>query len=120
RVTSGLDSMVLGEAQIQAQVKEALRLAQEAATAGSTIGTMFQYALQTGKRAREETEITRGAVSVSLAAVELARQIFGRLHEHTAMVVGAGKTGEQTARLLVNAGISKRILVCNRTLEGAA
>src|SRR5207302_104243 len=67
RVTSGLDSMVLGEAQIQAQVKEALRLAREAETAGTMVGGLLQHALQTGKRAREETEITRGAVSVSLA-----------------------------------------------------
>src|SRR5439155_26054287 len=69
RVASGLDSMVLGEAQIQAQVKEALRLAREAETAGTMVGGLLQHALQTGKRAREETELTPGAVSVSLAAV---------------------------------------------------
>src|SRR5207302_548638 len=106
--------------QIQAQVKEALRLARDAQTAGTIVGGLFQHALQTGKRAREETEITRGAVSVSLAAVEMARQIFGRLHDRKTMVVGAGKTGEQTARLLLNAGVSTRILVCNRTFDGAA
>jgi glutamyl-tRNA reductase len=119
RVACGLDSMILGEAQIQAQVKEALLRSQEAGTAGKVIDALFRAALSTGKRAREETEITRGAVSVSLAAVELARQIFGRLHGHTALVLGAGETGEQTARLLIDAGIDSRVLVCNRTLERA-
>jgi glutamyl-tRNA reductase len=119
RVACGLDSMILGEAQIQAQVKEALLRAQEAGTGGKMIDALFRAALTTGKRAREETEITRGAVSVSLAAVEMARQIFGRLQDRTALVLGAGETSEQTARLLIDAGIDSRILVCNRTLERA-
>lgn len=119
RVACGLDSMILGEAQIQAQVKEALTRAQEVGTAGKTVDALFRAALSTGKRAREETEITRGAVSVSLAAVELARQIFGRLRDHRALVLGAGETGEQTARLLVDAGVDSRVRVCNRTLERA-
>jgi glutamyl-tRNA reductase len=119
RVACGLDSMVLGEAQIQAQVKEGLQRAQESAAAGKVIDALFRAALTTGKRAREETEITRGAVSVSLAAVELARQIFGRLNGHTALVLGAGEMGEQTAKLLVDAGVDSRLLVCNRTRERA-
>jgi glutamyl-tRNA reductase len=119
RVACGLDSMILGEAQIQAQVKEGLLRAQEAGTGGKVIDALFRAALTTGKRAREETEITRGAVSVSLAAVEMARQIFGRLQGHTALVLGAGETSEQTARLLIDAGIDSRLLVCNRTLERA-
>jgi glutamyl-tRNA reductase len=119
RVACGLDSMILGEAQIQAQVKDALRRAQEAGTAGKVVDALFRAALTTGKRAREETEITRGAVSVSLAAVELARQIFGHLQGHTALVLGAGETSKQTARLLIDAGIDSRLLVCNRTLERA-
>jgi glutamyl-tRNA reductase len=119
RVACGLDSMILGEAQIQAQVKDALLRAQEAGTAGLGIDALFRAALTTGKRAREETEITRGAVSVSLAAVELARQLFGRLQGHTALLLGAGETSQQTARLLIDAGIDSRLLVCNRTLERA-
>jgi glutamyl-tRNA reductase len=119
RVACGLDSMILGEAQIQAQVKDGLLRAQEAGAAGKVIDSLFRAALTTGKRAREETEITRGAVSVSLAAVELARQIFGHLQGHTALVLGAGETSEQTARLLIEAGIESRLLVCNRTLERA-
>jgi glutamyl-tRNA reductase len=119
RVACGLDSMILGEAQIQAQVKEGLSRAQEAGTTGKVLDALFRTALSSGKRARQETEITRGAVSVSLAAVELARQIFGRLKGHAALVLGAGETGEQTARLLVQAGVDGRVMVCNRTLERA-
>jgi glutamyl-tRNA reductase len=119
RVACGLDSMILGEAQIQAQVKRGLLHAQEAGTAGTVIDALFRAALTTGKRAREETEITRGAVSVSLAAVELARQIFGRLQGRTALVLGAGEASEQTARLLIDAGIDSGLFVCNRTLERA-
>jgi len=120
RVASGLDSLVLGEAQILGQVKEALQLARGAETAGPLLNGLFQHALAAGKRARAETEIGRGAVSVSLAAVQLARQIFGELTHRVAMVLGAGKMSAQTVRFLLDEGVSPRVLVCNRTPGRAA
>jgi len=120
RVAGGLDSMVIGEAQILAQVKEALQGAQEAGTSGTLIHSLFQHAAMAGKRARSQTEISRGAVSISLAAVQLAKQIFGRLSGHSVLLFGAGENSEQTARLLLNEGVSRSIAVCNRTEERAA
>lgn len=119
RVAAGLDSMVVGEGQILAQVKEALQTAQEAGTSGTIVHTLFQHAIASGKRARTETGIGRGAVSISLAAVQLAKQIFQRLDGHVVLLVGAGETGEQTARMLLADGAAPRILVCNRTQERA-
>ncbi|MBI3909939.1 MAG: glutamyl-tRNA reductase, partial [Armatimonadetes bacterium] len=115
RVAAGLDSMMIGEAQILGQVKEALQFAHGAGTTGATLHSLFQHALTTGKRARAETEIGRGAVSVSLAAVQLARQIFGRLTGCVVLVLGAGKMSAQTVRFLLNDGVSPHVLVCNRT-----
>jgi glutamyl-tRNA reductase len=120
RVASGLDSMVVGEGQVLSQVKEALSLAQEAGTARGALQSLFRHAIEAGKRVRTETEIARGAVSISWAAIQLAQQIFGRRQARTALIVGAGETGEQTARLLLAQGISTRLLVCNRTWERAA
>src|SRR5262249_13897560 len=119
RVAGGLDSMVVGEGQILGQVKEALAQAQASETAGALIHALFQQALGAGKRARAETGIGRGAVSVSLAAVQLAKQIFGRLAGRTVLILGAGENSEQTARLLLNEGVSRSILVTNRTEERA-
>jgi len=119
RVSAGLDSMVVGEGQILAQVKETLQAAQDADTAGTTIHTLFQHVIASGKRARTETEIGRGAVSISLAAVQLAKQIFQRLSNHVVLLVGAGETGEQTAKMLLADGAAPQILVCNRTYERA-
>ncbi len=119
RVAAGLDSMVVGEGQVLGQVKTALQEAQAAGTAGALLNGLFQAALVTGKRARSETEINRGAVSVSLAAVQLARQIFGRLAGHAVLILGAGEYSEQTARLLLNDGVAPRIMVANRTPERA-
>lgn len=119
RVASGLDSMVMGEGQILAQVREMLNTAQQAGTTGSVLHTLCQRALETGKRARTETEIGRGAVSVSLAAVQLARRIFQRLDGRQILLLGAGETGEQTAKVLVQDGAETRMLVCNRTHDRA-
>lgn len=119
RVASGLDSMVMGEGQILGQVREALQSAQEAETAGTIIHTLFQQAIGCGKRARTETEIGRGAVSVSFAAVQLAKQIFERLKDRVVLLIGAGETGEQTAKMLLADGAAPRMLVCNRTRERA-
>jgi glutamyl-tRNA reductase len=120
RVASGLDSMVVGESQILSQVKDALGHAQEAGTAESILQSLFRHAIEAGKRARTETEIARGAVSISWAAIQLAQQIFGRRQARTALIIGAGETGEQTARVLQAQGVSSRLLVCNRTWERAA
>lgn len=120
RVAAGLDSMVVGEGQVLAQVREMLQLAQRAGTAGTVLQALLQGALAAGKRARTETEIGRGAVSISLAAVQLARQIFQRLDGRVVLLIGAGETGEQTARALLQDGAAPRLLVCNRTGERAA
>src|SRR5438309_4207755 len=111
RVASGLDSMVVGESQVLSQVKEALAQAQEAGTAGALLQALLRFAIESGKRVRTDTEIARGAVSISWAAVQLARQIFGRQQPRTALIVGAGETGERTARLLLSQGVASRLLV---------
>lgn len=118
RVASGLDSMVLGEGQILSQVKKAMQIAADARTLGPVLSALFRKALTVGKRARSETNIARGAVSVSHVAVELAKEIFGDLRHCTALIVGAGETGKLTMRLLAEAGVHQRI-VTNRTLERA-
>lgn len=123
RVAAGLDSMVMGEGQILSQVKDTLQTARDAGTAGSVLNTLFQYAVTLGKRARTETEIGKGAVSVSLAAVQLARQIFSRLDGREVLLIGAGEMGEATAKMLLSAHApgseGPRLRVCNRTLERA-
>ena len=91
-----------------------------AGVAGTVIHTLFQHAISSGKRARTETEIGRGAVSISFAAVQLARQIFPRLGGHTVLLIGAGETGEQTARLLLAEAQPPKLLICNRTPERAS
>ena len=118
-VASGLDSMILGEPDIQRQVKTALEAAQAARTVGTRLNKLFQEALVTGKRARTETGIARGTFSVGAAAVQLANQIFGEtLSGNTVLVLGAGKMSEVTARHLQAAG-APAILVANRTYEKA-
>lgn len=115
RVAAGLDSMILGEGQVLGQVRAAMQMAEEAGTAGRVVSALFRHALAAGKRVRAETQIGRGAVSVSAAAVELAREIFGHLSGRSALIVGAGETGELTVRLLAEQGVSS-IIVANRTL----
>ncbi|MDT7897045.1 MAG: glutamyl-tRNA reductase [Armatimonadota bacterium] len=118
RVACGLDSMMLGETQILGQVKEALEVAEQLAAVGTYLGELFRRAIKIGKRARTETGISKGAMSVGGAAVELARRIFADLRTCTVLLVGAGKMGADTARALVQAG-AKSLLVCNRTLSRA-
>ncbi len=118
-VASGLDSMILGEPDIQRQVKTAMEAAQSARTLGTRLNRLFQDALVTGKKARTETGIARGTFSVGAAAVELATQIFGEsLSGHTVLVLGAGKMSEITARHLQSRG-APTVLVANRTYEKA-
>jgi len=117
-VSSGLDSMILGENQILGQVKRAYTLAQEARTTGPILDKLFPWALKVGKEARSATLINQGASSVSAAAIELAQHIFGDLKGRRVMILGAGKMSEKSLVLLVNAGV-ERITVANRTLSRA-
>lgn len=119
RVAAGLDSMIVGEPDIQRQVRQALDAAQAAGAAGTLVNKLFQDALQCGKKARTETGIARGTFSVGAAAVELATQIFGdSLAGRTVLVLGAGKMSETTARHLLARG-APAIIVANRTFEKA-
>lgn len=117
-VAAGLDSMILGESQIQGQVQDAYEIALDTGMSDSIINTLFMNALTVGKRVRTETQIDRQAVSISSAAVELAKNIFNSLDDKEVLVLGAGETSELTARHLVSNGI-KSILVANRTYERA-
>ena len=118
RVASSLDSMVVGEPQILGQMKTAYALAKERGAVGGFLDLVMTRAFNVAKRVRSETEIGQSAVSVSYAAVELAREIFGSLNGKRVLVVGAGKMAESAARHLRRAGVSE-ILVTNRTRERA-
>ena len=116
RVTSGLDSMVLGEAQIHGQVRDAWELCR--AHSGPVLNRLFQTSLSVAGRVRNETAIARGAASVSSAAVQLAKQIFGALAGKHAMVLGAGEMAELALECLGDQGVQTSI-VANRTFERA-
>lgn len=118
RVTSSLDSMVVGESQIVSQVKEAYDLSRSAGGTGEILNRLFGKAFSVGKRIRTETTITTGAVSISYAAVELAKKIFNTLEDKTVAIIGAGEMSELTAKHLVSNGVSK-VIVANRTYERA-
>jgi glutamyl-tRNA reductase len=118
RVTSSLDSMIVGEPQILGQVRRAYSLAVEAGTAGRVLHRLMHQAFHTAKRVRSETNIASNAVSVSYVAVELGRKIFGSLEDCKVLLVGAGEMAELAARHLKNAGASG-LLVANRTFETA-
>ena len=113
-VASGLDSAVLGETEILGQVRNAWELAQAEGGAKATLNLLFRHALETGKRARTETGISRSTTSVSHAAVEMATERLGTLQGRRVLVVGAGEMGEGIAAALVSAGASD-ITVTNRT-----
>jgi len=117
-VASGLDSMILGEPQILGQVKQAYHVAREAGTTGSLLERLMQQGLATAKRVRTETGISKNAVSIAFAAVELARKIFDDLAGRHALLLGAGKMSELAARHLAAAGV--RLTVANRTFQRAA
>ncbi len=118
RVASSLDSMVLGEPQILGQIKTAYGYATEHKTAGLILNRFLHKAFSVAKRVRTETAIASNAVSVSFAAVELARKIFDRLDNKAVMIIGAGEMCELAARHFVTNGVSK-VLVTNRTFERA-
>ncbi len=118
QVASGLDSMIMGEPQIAGQVKEAGAAALERGTSRALLNRLFSCALGASKRARSETEIGVGAVSVGFAAVELARKIFGDLRGRVGLVLGAGEMSELTARHLAQNGVGY-LIVASRTFERA-
>lgn len=118
RVAAGLDSMILGEPQILGQVKQAFRLAQERQSAGPLLHGFMTQAFAVAKKVRTETEVARHAVSVSFAAVELAKKIFGGLQGKSVLLIGAGKMGELAAKYLVDQGVFP-LHVANRTWSRA-
>ena len=118
RVTASLDSMVVGESQILGQVKEAYDTSREAGGAGPILNRLFTKAFSIGKRVRSETTIATGAVSISYAAVELAKKIFNTLEGKTVAILGAGEMSELTAKHLVANGVSD-VIVANRTYQRA-
>ena len=116
RVASGLDSMVLGEAQIHGQVREAWETCR--GQSGAVLNRLFQTSLLVAGRVRNETAVGRGAASVSSAAVQLAKQIFGSLAGRRAMVLGAGEMAELALESFASQGVRTSI-VANRTFERA-
>ncbi len=118
RVNSGLESMVLGEAQISAQIKTALRQSAELQQLGPRLARVFQSALHAAKRVRTETALGAGTVSIAYTAVEEASRRCGSLAERHALLIGAGKTGALAARHLLRRGIG-RLTLLNRSLERA-
>ncbi|PKQ38003.1 MAG: glutamyl-tRNA reductase [Actinobacteria bacterium HGW-Actinobacteria-1] len=118
RVVASLDSMVIGEAQILGQVKEAYDHALNNGATGKVFNKLFRQSFEVGKRVRTETEIGENAVSISYAAIELAKKVFDTLEGRTILVLGAGKMSELTAKHLVSQGV-KSVLVANRTFERA-
>jgi len=114
RVSSGLDSMILGETQILGQVKDAYQKAQDHRAADSVLNALFQKALYVGKKVRTDTRIDQNPVSVSYAAVDLAQDRLGSLQDKTVLVVGAGETGELTTRYLMSNGVHT-VIVSNRS-----
>jgi glutamyl-tRNA reductase len=110
--------MILGEPQILGQMKTAYQAAYEAGTLGKQLGKLFQYTFSAAKKVRTDTAIGSSPVSVAFAAVQLAQQIFDKLSEQTALLIGAGETIELAARHLSQQGIG-RIIVANRTYDKA-
>lgn len=118
RVTAGIDSMILGETQILGQVKKSFLEAQEIGATGTIFNRLFKQAITFAKKAHKETTINENAVSVSYAAVELAKKIFGSLKHKHVTILGAGKMGELAMENLYGNGVGK-VTVLNRTFEKA-
>ncbi|PIC63827.1 glutamyl-tRNA reductase [Sporosarcina sp. P13] len=118
RVTAGIDSMVLGETQILGQVRSSFLAAQEIGTTGTVFNELFKQAITTAKKAHTDTAIGENAVSVSYAAVELGKKIFGSLKNKHIVILGAGKMGELAVKNLQGSGVGK-ITVINRTFSKA-
>ncbi|MFC7371268.1 glutamyl-tRNA reductase [Fictibacillus iocasae] len=118
RVAAGLDSMVLGETQILGQLKDSFLSAQAEGTTGTIFNRLMKQAVTFAKKCHSDTEIGENAVSVSYAAVELAKKIFGGLHDKCILIIGAGKMGELAAKHLHASGTNE-VHVANRTFEKA-
>ena len=119
RVSSGIDSAVVGEAEILGQVRRAWEIAQTEGAAGSQLNLLFRHALEVGKRARTETAIGRSVASVSTAAVAMAAERLGSLDGRSILVMGAGEMGEGMVRALASSGVAD-VRIANRTWENAA
>lgn len=116
RVTSSLDSMVVGEPQILGQIKDAFEFALKHKTTGILLNRLFKKSISVAKRIRTETKIAENAVSISFAAVELAKKIFTELAGKSFMLLGAGEMAELAAKHIINNGV-KDIIIANRTYE---
>ena len=117
-VTSGLDSMIVGEAEVQGQVKRSYEMALVEGVTGPVTNRLFRDALATGKRVRTETDVSRSSVSVSSVAVKLAADFLGDLAERRVLVIGAGENAELTARALRDRGV-EALFVANRRYDRA-
>ena len=117
-VITGIDSLLIGDNQIFKQVKNSFHLSEEMSFAGFLMKRIFDFALIAGKRALTETEISEGAVTVSYAAVQLIEKIFSSLNKKSALVIGAGESGELAAKHLQDRGIGA-LTITNRTIEKA-
>lgn len=115
RVAAGLDSMMLGEAQILGQLKDAYKAAQQAGCVGPMLNRLFQASFAAAKRVRTETRIGANAVSIASACISLARRVFADLGEHTALLIGAGDMITLAARHIATQGVGQ-IIIANRTL----
>jgi glutamyl-tRNA reductase len=118
RVASSLDSMVIGEPQVLGQLKEAFDVAMHQKATGVILNKVFRKAISVAKRVRTETKIAENAVSISFAAVELAKKIFGSLDGKEALLVGAGEMAELAVRHLVDNGVRK-VMITTRNFDNA-
>jgi glutamyl-tRNA reductase len=118
RVASSLDSMVLGEPQILGQFKDAFEAALSAKSTGMVLNKIAKKAISVAKRVRTETKVAENAVSISYAAVELARKVFSNMAKQRVMLLGAGEMGELALRHLLSAGVTE-VTIANRTLSNA-
>ena len=118
RVTAGLDSMVLGETQILGQIRDAFLTAQEEHTTGTIFNKLFKEAITVAKRGHSETDISKNAVSISYAAVELAKRIFANVKKSRVLVIGAGEMAEESLLNLTSNGIED-VVILNRSIEKA-
>ncbi len=118
RVAAGLDSLVVGEPQILGQVKDAFQVAAERRCTGPVLRKLFDWSFNVGKRVRSETALGEGAVSISFAAVQLARKIFGRLDGRRVLVIGAGEISTLTAQHLRAHGVAE-VVITSRTAAHA-
>lgn len=118
RVASGLDSMIIGESEVLAQIKRGFEAAEAAKALGPTLRALMQQALRVGKRVRSETEVGQGTLSVARVAIDVAQRAFGSLSDERALVIGAGETGVLTARHLKERGIGA-LAFANRSVDRA-